>query len=115
MLARVGKGGEGNAEGRALSELALGFDDAAHQLRQVLGDGEPKPGPSESCGGFCVGLCVGFEQSFKIRLRDADPGIFDGELDPGASFFFDGPDVQRDASPSGELGGIGEEVEQDLS
>ncbi len=50
---------------------------AAHQLHQVLADGQAQPGAAEAPRNGGVGLSEGLPQGTQVRGRDADPGVGD--------------------------------------
>jgi hypothetical protein len=57
----------------------LRADLAAHQLDQLLGDGQPEPGAAVVAGGRGVGLREGLEQLVEALRVQADPGVADLE------------------------------------
>ena len=71
----------GKPERASLAGLALDRDLAAHQLGQLLGDRQAKPGAAIFAGGGRVGLLEGLEQALDLRLRHADAGVAHGKLD----------------------------------
>jgi hypothetical protein len=66
-------------EAAALAQDAVGAGLAAHQARQVGGDGEAQPGAAEAPGGGGVGLLEGPEEARQGLGLDADAGVDDLE------------------------------------
>src|SRR5437764_1153732 len=60
-------------------------DDAGHQLRQPLADGEPEAGAAELAADRSVDLAEALEQHAELFLRNADAGIADGDRQAGAA------------------------------
>ena len=84
--ARARRGGPfaeacGKPEGASLAGLALDRDLAPHQLGQLLGDRQAKPGAAIFSGGGGVGLLEGLKQPLDLRLGHADAGVAHGKLD----------------------------------
>src|SRR5262249_51029814 len=72
-------------EYRALAHLARNRHIAAHQARELAGDGQPEPGAAEALRSRGIGLGELLEQ-FGLLLRcHTDPGVGHGKLDPVAS------------------------------
>jgi len=70
----------GEAEFAPLARLALHGDMPAHQLGQLLGDGEAETCPAILAGGRGICLFEGLEQPLDLRFRHADAGIADREF-----------------------------------
>src|SRR2546425_1395043 len=100
-----------DAEGRAVTLLALEGDPAAHFLDEPLGQRETKPGPS----GVYLSLMEPLEdpEDAVVRVaRDADAGVSDTDEQIGAGR----PRRQRHRpSGRGELHGVRQQVEEDLA
>src|SRR5207253_7567105 len=63
------------AEPAPFTEGALDADFAAHQLDQLLCDGETQPGATEPTRDRLLGLAEFSEQTGQHLLRDADAGV----------------------------------------
>jgi hypothetical protein len=63
----------GEAEGGAGADAAFGRDRAAHQLHQLLADGQAQAGAAVAARGRVVGLLEFLEQAWQRVGRDAGP------------------------------------------
>ena len=77
--------GQADVERRSLALLALHPHRPAHQLDEALRDREPEPGTAVAAGGRGVDLAERREQPVHPVLRDADPGVPNGEAADGTS------------------------------
>src|SRR5690606_31637846 len=69
-------------EGAALARLAHHADPAVHGADQSLADRQPQAAAAIMAGGRAVRLGERLEQGRLARGRDADPAVFDGEMQP---------------------------------
>ncbi len=106
---------------RADAGRTVHLDRAAHQLDQLLGNGQAQAGAAVAPRHARVGLHKGAEQPGQHFLRDADAGVahHELELDLGAgrigAVLADGAaDVDHDLAVLGELDGVGHQVGEDL-
>ena len=72
-------------EHRALADLARNRHIAAHQARELTGDGKAEPGAAELLRGCGVGLAELLEQLCLLLISHANAGVSDRELDPLAT------------------------------
>ena len=113
-MAAVQAGGE--PEGAAYSRRALDAHLSAHQLRQLLGDGEPQASTTLPARGLGIALFEDFEQALHCFGRDADARVRDRELHQQVfAIVFKELGAQQDTTFIGELDGIVGVVEQGLA
>src|SRR5262249_37991271 len=96
---------------RTFAWLARHGHVASHHARQLAGDGEAEPSPTEALRGRGISLAELLEELRLLLRRHADATVGDRELDPAASVG-DPARSQRDLTFLGELARIAEEVEQ---
>jgi hypothetical protein len=116
----VDGGGEGrrlgrqfDPEARALAQLALDPDRAAHAGDQGLADGETKPGAAIAAADRAVGLGEALEQAGLHLGSDADAGV--DHLEAQGAGRGAGGELDGDAALGGELQGVGQQVQQHLA
>jgi hypothetical protein len=109
---------EGDGEGECGSDarLAVHLDSAAHELDDPLGAGQAEAAPAEPAGGRRVDLGERVEQGGLGVGGDADAGVahLDAEVDRPVAFARDRC-AGHDLAFVGELHGVAEEVQQDLT
>ena len=95
--------------------VALQPDASAHQVDQRRGDREPEARAAEPAGRRAVGLAERLEDRGLFLPRDADAGVGDADVQPGA------PVTARvlanrdhHVAALGELDGVADEVGEDL-
>jgi len=97
------------------AQVAVDADRAAHQLDQLLRDGEPQAGPAVPAGGRGVGLGEALEDARERVGRDADPGVLDPEADEGVGVGeLQGGDLDQDVAGGRELDRVPRQVHQHL-
>src|SRR6266550_4056426 len=102
--------GEHDAEGRAISLLALERDPAAHLLHEPFGQRETKPGPGRVDASFVKAL-EHTENAVVGVVRDTDARVGDTDFQVGAARSRRQPDR---STARGELDRVREQVEEDL-
>jgi len=114
---RVGRhlGGNADHETRAVADGAGDGDPAAEQAAEFLAERKAKTGAAEFVGGRQRRLRKIAEQLGEVGRRDADAGIFDGDLDPVARGLAVAASRQRDRAALGELGGVAQQIERRLA
>ena len=111
---RLQSGGE--PEGAPLPRLADDADLPAHQLDQLLADGESEPGPAEPSRGGRVRLGERLEQPPHGLRGDPQAGVADLEADQRDLVAdLDPLHLDNDLSIFRELDGVPGEIDQDLS
>ena len=95
---------------RALAGHALGGEPAPHELAEFFGDGEPEPCATVFRGGGRRRLREGLEDALERLGVQPDPLILDAKTNRVLTRL----DAQRHDAVIGELGGVREQVEQDL-
>ncbi len=115
LLLRAAEPG-GELEGAALAFDALDPDASAHHTDELRADGEPEAGAAELAAGRAVGLGEGLEDQVLLVGGDADAGVRDLEVQRDRAVRMR-RDAHRDADLAalGELDGVADEVEDDLS
>ena len=107
---------EDEPERAAGAELAREGDASAHELRELLGDGETQPGAAVAARVGGVHLREFGEQAVLQLLWNADARVDDLELDPCPSARgVEEGDQKRNAALLGEFHGVAREVEEDLA
>ena len=109
--ARARRQPDGEAKLRALAELALGVELAAHQLHEAARDGEPEAGAAVVPGDRWIRLREGLEDRRDALWGDADAGVRHGETEPLARL---GGHAQADPPLRRELHRVRQEVHEDL-
>src|SRR5262249_9545634 len=104
---------QAHGEHRAFADLARNRHIAAHQARELAGDGKAEPRAPETLCSRGIGLGELLEQLGLLFPCHADPGVGHGKLDPVASVCHPAR-PQRDLALLGELKGIAQQVEQYL-
>src|SRR5579884_4230029 len=75
----IGRVGQGEAEGRALTEGALDRDRAALRLHELLDDVQPQP--AAILVAAALAAVEALEDAVELLRRDTDPGVGDGDLE----------------------------------
>src|SRR5262249_17915483 len=101
---------QANREHRALADLARHRHIAAHQARELTGDGKAESRAPETLSSRGIGLTEFFEQLCLLFPGHADTGVSDRELDPAATIG-NPARPQPDLAFLGELARIAEEIE----
>ena len=113
----VGAGeGQGERKRGTLAGSAVHRDFSAHGFDELLGNGEAEAGAAEAAAHRTVGLRERAEQPGGRLGVESDAGVDDRESDPGVGGGEIGAvHAERDRAPVGELDGVAEEVEEDLT
>ena len=107
-----------NQKRAAFAGLALDADLAAHQLDQLLADGQAEAGAAVPARGGAVGLREALEDAACLLRRDADAGVGDRRSAGSArprSVSRRAVDATHDLAALGELDGVADEVDQHLA
>ena len=107
--------GQADGEGRALAELALDGDIAAHHLAETAADRESEPRAAVLARGGRIGLHEFLEQPADLLGRHPDAGVGDRHRDLCASPVRDACHFDRDVATLRELVGVAHEIEQRLA
>src|SRR5271168_8507 len=106
----------GEPECASLAQLAGNPDITTHQLRQALGDGQPKSGSAELPGSRSARLLKRLEQPPHLLLSEADASVSDREVDKFTVLLvLLDQSLDDDLTPFRELDGVVAEVDQDLT
>src|SRR4029453_8084092 len=97
------------------SGRALHFDVAAHEAAELLRDRESQARAAVLFHRSGVGLDESAEEALALLRGHADPGVRDAEEHPVALRPHVAPDVERDGAVLGELAGVREQVQQNLT
>src|SRR5260370_41381151 len=101
-------------KGGALPGLALDADFSFHQLDETVCNGESKTGPTVLAGNRRIRLGELLEQVLLLLCGDANAFVADLELNPVFPLYLDLIRVRGDGAMIRKLGGVTEQVEQDL-
>ena len=105
-------------EGAAAIDPAVHADLAAERAHQLAADGEAQPGAAEAPRNRGVGLHEGVEEVGLAALGDADAAVDHREAQPFRAFVAGqtlGINTHLNAALLGELDGVADQVEQDLT
>src|ERR1700754_2995356 len=92
---------------RTFAYLALDPDLPFHHLDQTLADGEPQAASAVFPRGRGIGLAERFEDVVLLIFGNADPGVFDQEVQPCAFAILPIERcVERDLTGMSELDGV---------
>src|SRR5262249_61841527 len=109
----VRAGRQAHCKARPSTRLARNRHIAAHQARELTGDGKAEPRAPETLCSRGIGLGELLEQLGLLLRGHADSGVGHGKLDRVASVCHPAR-PQRDLALLGELEGIAQQVEQYL-
>ncbi len=103
-------------EGRAFAHGALGAHLAAHELGQVLGDGQPQAAAAEAPRGGGIGLLEALEEPAHLLGRHADARVTHLEAQQHApAVALHHPHAHVDLAALGELDRVVGEIDEDLA
>ena len=113
---QVGKAGsparQGDREGRTLAKLALHRDPSPVEVHNLFDQCQADPGPLVAARSASFHLSEAVKDPFQLIVRDADPVVFDLQLDP--VFIRAQPHPHLPLLWIAELEGVGEQVIEDL-
>src|SRR2546423_6031854 len=85
------------------------------ELTKTPHNGQSQPGAAIFARGRRISLGKGLKEPLHLLLRHADPRVFDLKLAALPPVYGAAPHLQLDRALVGELAGIAQQIEQDLS